>query len=127
MSRDRFDMSEGYDYGRRRIGGSVFGRISGERSYHRFGGGGGSDQRGRFERGFGGAPGRLFDAGEMKLVILKFLSEQPSYGYQLIKTMEQRLSGGYTPSAGVIYPTLTMLKKKVSSRRRWKITGKSIP
>jgi DNA-binding PadR family transcriptional regulator len=62
------------------------------------------------ERGFGG--GRLFDAGDLKLVILKLLTEQPSYGYQLIKTMEERLSGGYTPSAGVIYPTLTLLEEE---------------
>ena len=54
--------------------------------------------RGFFGRGFGEGRGRLFDAGDVKLVILKLLSEQPSYGYQLIKTMEQRLSGGYTPS-----------------------------
>ena len=54
----------------------------------------------------------MFDAGDMKLVILKLLSEQPSYGYQLIKTMEERLAGGYTPSAGVIYPTLTMLEEE---------------
>lgn len=55
---------------------------------------------------------RMFDAGDVKLVILKLLSEQPSYGYQLIKTMENRLAGGYTPSAGVIYPTLTMLEEE---------------
>lgn len=54
----------------------------------------------------------MFDAGDLKLVVLKLLSEQPSYGYQLIKTMEQRLAGGYTPSAGVIYPTLTMLEEE---------------
>jgi DNA-binding PadR family transcriptional regulator len=54
----------------------------------------------------------MFDAGDIKLVILKLLSEQPSYGYQLIKTMEERLAGGYTPSAGVIYPTLTMLEEE---------------
>ena len=48
----------------------------------------------------------------MKLVILRLLADQPSYGYQLIKTMEQRLAGGYTPSAGVIYPTLTMLEEE---------------
>ena len=68
--------------------------------------------RGGFERGFGRGRGRLFDAGDVKLVVLKLLSEQPSYGYQLIKTMEDRLSGGYTPSAGVIYPTLTMLEEE---------------
>lgn len=65
-----------------------------------------------FDRGFGGGRERLFDAGDIKLVVLKLLSEQPSYGYQLIKTMEKRLSGGYTPSAGVIYPTLTMLEEE---------------
>jgi DNA-binding PadR family transcriptional regulator len=54
----------------------------------------------------------MFEAGDIKLVILKLLSEEPSYGYQLIKTMEQRLGGGYTPSAGVIYPTLTLLEEE---------------
>jgi DNA-binding PadR family transcriptional regulator len=75
---------------------------------------------GHFGRGFGGRRGehrhggreRMFDAGDLKLVILKLLSEQPSYGYQLMKTMEERLAGGYTPSAGVIYPTLTMLEEE---------------
>jgi DNA-binding PadR family transcriptional regulator len=83
-----------------------------EGSYEGRGRHGGFDwgRRGRFERGFGG--GRLFDAGDLKLVILKLLTEQPSYGYQLIKTMEERLSGGYTPSAGVIYPTLTLLEEE---------------
>lgn len=66
--------------------------------------------RGRWERGFRG--GRLFDAGDLKLVILKLLSEEPSYGYQLMKKMEERLAGGYTPSAGVIYPTLTLLEEE---------------
>jgi DNA-binding PadR family transcriptional regulator len=72
----------------------------------RFGGFGG------FEGGFGRGRGRMFDAGDLKLVVLKLLSEQPSYGYQLIKIMEQRLAGGYTPSAGVIYPTLTLLEEE---------------
>ncbi|MEN6442980.1 MAG: PadR family transcriptional regulator [Methanoregula sp.] len=62
--------------------------------------------------GFSGGRERLFDAGDVKLVVLKLLSEQPSYGYQLIKTMEQRLAGGYAPSPGVIYPTLTMLEEE---------------
>lgn len=62
--------------------------------------------------GFGSGRERLFDAGDIRLVILKLLSEQPSYGYQLMKTMEERLAGGYTPSAGVIYPTLTLLEEE---------------
>ena len=68
---------------------------------------------GRFGHGpgFGGRE-RLFDGGELKLVILKLLADEPSYGYQLIKRMEERLAGGYTPSAGVIYPTLTLLEEE---------------
>jgi len=81
----------------------------GEKSFARgFGFGG----QGGFGRGFGGAGNASLDAGDVKLAILKLLSEQPSYGYQLIKTMEQCLGGGYTPSAGVIYPTLTMLEEE---------------
>jgi DNA-binding PadR family transcriptional regulator len=87
-----------------------------ERSRRHGGGFGGGFGEGRGERfgrgGFGGGRERLFDAGDLKLVILKLLAEQPSYGYQLMKTMEDRLAGGYTPSAGVIYPTLTMLEEE---------------
>jgi DNA-binding PadR family transcriptional regulator len=83
-----------------------------ERSFEARGWRRGGWGEGRFDRGFGGGRERLFDAGDLKLVILKLLAEQPSYGYQLIKTMEERLSGGYTPSAGVIYPTLTLLEEE---------------
>src|SRR5580704_18628303 len=93
------------------------GRSCGHRHFEHERGG----PEGRFGRGFGGrgrhesrhgGRERMFDAGDIKLVILKLLSEQPSYGYQLIKTMEERLAGGYSPSAGVIYPTLTMLEEE---------------
>jgi DNA-binding PadR family transcriptional regulator len=63
-------------------------------------------------RGFGGGRERMFDSGELQLVILQLLAEKPSYGYQLIKKLEERLSGGYAPSPGVIYPTLTMLDEE---------------
>lgn len=79
-------------------------------------GGQGFGGPGGFGRGFGREFGhgreRMFDAGEIRLVILRLLSSEPSYGYQLIKTMEARLGGGYTPSAGVVYPTLTMLEEE---------------
>jgi len=75
-------------------------------------GGFGPGRHGGFGHGFGQGRERLFDAGEIRLVILRLLSAEPSYGYQLIKTMEERLGGGYTPSAGVVYPTLTMLEEE---------------
>jgi DNA-binding PadR family transcriptional regulator len=55
---------------------------------------------------------RMFDSGGVKLALLKLLSEEPAHGYQLIKKMEQKLAGGYTPSAGAIYPTLTLLEEE---------------
>jgi DNA-binding PadR family transcriptional regulator len=63
---------------------------------------------------------RIFDQGELKLVILQSISESPSYGYEIIKALEVRLHGMYSPSPGVIYPTLTLLEElgyvTVSSR-----------
>ena len=69
-----------------------------------FGSGGGPKRRGPF----GG--GRMFDQGDLKLVILRLLDEKPRHGYEIIKELEDRSSGRYTPSAGAIYPTLTMLE-----------------
>lgn len=121
--RERFFEGHGWgraeSQGHRECGGGGrvhggFERDLGSRGHGRGFGGPGFEGPGRrgFGRGFGEGRGRLFEGGDVKLVILKLLSEQPSYGYQLIKTMEQRLAGGYTPSAGVIYPNLTMLEEE---------------
>ena len=81
-----------------------------------FGGhfGRGAERGGPWGRGGfgGGGRERLFDSGELQLVILKLLSERPSYGYELIKAIEERFAGGYAPSPGVIYPTLTLLEER---------------
>jgi DNA-binding PadR family transcriptional regulator len=67
-----------------------------------------------FGRGFGGFGDRerLFDGGELRLVILTLVAEKPSYGYEIIKAVEERLLGGYAPSPGVVYPTLTLLEEE---------------
>ncbi|MFT8782982.1 PadR family transcriptional regulator, partial [Acetobacter syzygii] len=65
-------------------------------------------------RGGGGRRGgrhRLFDYGEMRLLVLSLIGENPTYGYELIKTIEEKFAGSYTPSPGVIYPTLTWLEE----------------
>jgi DNA-binding PadR family transcriptional regulator len=62
--------------------------------------------------GFGGGRERFFDNGQLRLVILNLIAEKPSYGYEIIKAIEERLSGGYAPSPGVIYPTLTLLEEE---------------
>lgn len=69
---------------------------------------GGQGFRGMGRRGRGG---RFFDQGDLRLVILALLAEQPRHGYELIKEIEERLGGAYAPSPGVVYPTLTWLEE----------------
>ncbi|MBL0914265.1 MAG: PadR family transcriptional regulator [Sphingopyxis sp.] len=70
-------------------------------------------------RGFGGRHGhdddsrgrrrRMFDSGELRLVLLKLIADEPRHGYDLIRQIEELTGGAYAPSPGVIYPTLTLL------------------
>lgn len=59
----------------------------------------------------GGRRGRVFDHGDLRLVILQLIAEKPRHGYELIKAIEEKLAGAYSPSPGVVYPTLTMLEE----------------
>ena len=52
----------------------------------------------------------MFEQGDLKYVILRLLAEKPRHGYEIIKEMEERFSGAYAPSAGTVYPTLTLLE-----------------
>lgn len=60
--------------------------------------------------GHGGRRQRFFGHGELRLVILQLLSQNASHGYELIKAIEALTQGNYTPSPGVIYPTLDALQ-----------------
>jgi DNA-binding PadR family transcriptional regulator len=64
--------------------------------------------------GFGGRGrrrrGRMFDSGELRLVLLRLIVEEPRHGYDLIRAIETLTGGEYAPSPGVIYPTLTLLQ-----------------
>ena len=73
---------------------------------HGFGGGG---RRGGGGRGERGERRRMFDGGELRLVLLKLIADEPRHGYDLIRRIEELTGGSYAPSPGVIYPTLTML------------------
>lgn len=53
---------------------------------------------------------RFFGHGELRLVILDILTRDASHGYELIKAIETLTQGNYTPSPGVIYPTLDFLQ-----------------
>src|SRR5271165_6028292 len=67
--------------------------------------------------GPGGRGGRLFRAGKMladgdlRLLVLALLADEPRHGYDIIKALEERSHGMYSPSPGVVYPTLTYLEE----------------
>lgn len=73
----------------------------------------GHGPRGGFEGGFGEGRGRgrFFEQGQLRLVLLALIAEAPRHGYEIIKAIEERLGGGYSPSPGVIYPTLTLISE----------------
>lgn len=79
---------------------------------HRYGRGWWDDRRERWEAYAGGGRERFFDNGHLRLVILQLIADKPSYGYEIIKAIEEKLSGGYAPSPGVVYPTLTLLEEE---------------
>ena len=51
----------------------------------------------------------MFGRDELRLLLLGLIAEEPRHGYDLIKAMEERSGGHYSPSPGVVYPTLAML------------------
>ena len=64
--------------------------------------------------GWGGRRGRrarrMFEGGELRLVLLKLIADEPRHGYDLIRAIEELTGGEYAPSPGVVYPTLTLLQ-----------------
>ena len=57
----------------------------------------------------GGGRRRMFDGGELRLVLLKLIADEARHGYDLIRAIEALTGGAYAPSPGVVYPTLTLL------------------
>lgn len=72
----------------------------------------------------------MFDGGELRLVLLKLISDEARHGYDLIRAIEELTGGSYAPSAGVVYPTLTLLddmgyiahQQSDDTRKRFAIT-----
>jgi DNA-binding PadR family transcriptional regulator len=52
----------------------------------------------------------MFEGGELRLVLLKLIADEPRHGYDLIRAIEELTGGEYAPSPGVVYPTLTLLQ-----------------
>jgi DNA-binding PadR family transcriptional regulator len=88
-------------------------------------GGGGRGPRGRR---------RMFDGGELRLVLLALIEKEPRHGYDLIKAIEEMTGGQYAPSPGVVYPTLSLLEdagliasaETEGSRKAFRITDAGV-
>jgi DNA-binding PadR family transcriptional regulator len=95
------------------------------RGRHGFGWGG--------KHGFGGGDmmraGRMLAQGDLRLLALALIAEQPRHGYEIIKVLEEKTAGWYSPSPGIVYPTLTFLEEAgyvtaetEGSKKRYTIT-----
>ena len=92
--------SRGCHTGRGRMG-----MMRGGFGHHRGFGGRGEGREGRG----GSRSRRMFDGGELRLVLLKLIADEPRHGYDLIRSIQELTGGAYAPSPGVVYPTLTLL------------------
>jgi DNA-binding PadR family transcriptional regulator len=88
--------------------------------------GAGRQRRGRFGGfGFGGRHGgagdmggedmmrarRMLAQGDLRLIALALIAEAPRHGYEIIKLLEEKTADWYSPSPGIVYPTLTFLEE----------------
>src|SRR6478752_9338081 len=80
----------------------------------------------RYGRGRGGPRARR---GDVRAAVLALLAERPMHGYEMIKEIEERTEGAWTPSAGSIYPTLQLLEdeglisgQEIEGKRRFTLT-----
>src|ERR1700740_2495659 len=55
--------------------------------------------------------GRMLAQGDLRLIALALIAEQPRHGYEIIKVLEEKTAGWYSPSPGIVYPTLTFLEE----------------
>jgi DNA-binding PadR family transcriptional regulator len=95
-------------------------------------------RRGAFAAAFAGplawrgpGIGRMLAQGDLRLLTLALIAEAPRHGYDIIKALEEKTAGWYSPSPGIVYPTLTYLEEAEfvtseteGSKKRYSITSK---
>jgi DNA-binding PadR family transcriptional regulator len=118
MDRNQRHSHGHHEHGHDRHGHGRFAKAVLLRAAGAFGGWGGAagenfgwDEEGGGRRGRG-PRGRMFGSGELRLILLKLIADEPRHGYQLIKAIEELTQGTYAPSPGVVYPTLSLLAEE---------------
>ncbi len=71
--------------------------------------------------------GRMLAQGDLRLIALALIAEQPRHGYEIIKVLEDKTAGWYSPSPGIVYPTLTYLEEAAMSPPRPRARRSSTP
>src|SRR5260221_9525869 len=73
----------------------------------------------------------VFRHGRLRLYLLKLLDEAPRHGYEVIRLLQDRFLGVYSPSPGTIYPRLARLEEEglvthdeVDGKKVYRITDK---
>ena len=80
--------------------------------HHRHGfGGGRHGRRGDSDGDDMMRAGRMLAQGDLRLLALALIAQQPRHGYEIIKVLEEKTEGWYAPSPGIVYPTLTYLEE----------------
>ncbi|SDI02828.1 DNA-binding transcriptional regulator, PadR family [Sinosporangium album] len=54
----------------------------------------------------------VFGHGRLRLYLLRLLEESPKHGYEVIRLLQDRFLGVYSPSPGTIYPRLARLEEE---------------
>jgi DNA-binding PadR family transcriptional regulator len=99
-------------FGMRHCGGGRWGGGRGWRGHFGPGhGGGGRHGGGNMMRAGMMRAGRMLAQGDLRLIALALIAEQPRHGYEIIKVLEDKTAGWYSPSPGIVYPTLTYLEE----------------
>src|SRR5215216_6085184 len=78
---------------------------------HRHGHGGRHGGRGDMGDGDMLRARRMLAQGDLRLLALALIAEQPRHGYEIIKVLEDKTGGWYAPSPGIVYPPLPYLEE----------------
>ena len=99
-------------FGNRHSCGSPFeGKWAARRGWRGYSGHGWGGRHGGMGGGDMMRAGRMLAQGDLRLIALALIAEQPRHGYEIIKVLEEKTAGWYSPSPGIVYPTLTYLEE----------------
>lgn len=71
--------------------------------------------------------GKELKRGTLELILLQLLDEKEMYGYELVKTLEERSEGYFQTREGTLYPVLYRLEDQRCIAHRWENPERGVP